>query len=241
MCFGCDYQLKVGMFYEVFCDQVLVWDYEVLKFYVECIKQGEKDVFWLGLFKYFVKIFGMIFGVKYILLIKDSMFNYFGFVCNVLFNYYVCIGNGCFLDGKMIFLFGSLELEEVGGIFIGWFFGIVNYEVFGWLCINQLLGYKINCIEEWEEKLEWIIDEIMQVDMCFISGILLWVQMYYECLLECMGKCIVKEVFFNYFMFVYGGVNFEFYCVVLENLVGECIDSVEIYLVFEGFIVFQDL
>lgn len=238
--FGRDHQLKAEMPYEAFRDQVPVRDYEALKPYVERIKKGEKDVLWPGLPKYFAKTSGTTSGVKYIPLTKDSMPNHFGSARNALFNYYARTGNGRFLDGKMIFLSGSPELEEVGGIPTGRLSGIVNHEVPGWLRTNQLPSYKTNCIEEWEEKLERIIDETMQADMRLISGIPPWVQMYYERLLERTGKRTVKEVFPNYSMFVYGGVNFEPYRAALENLVGERIDSVETYPASEGFIAFQD-
>jgi hypothetical protein len=238
--FGRDHQLKAEMPYEAFRDQVPVRDYEALKPYVERIKKGEKDVLWPGLPKYFAKTSGTTSGVKYIPLTRDSMPNHFGSARNALFNYYARTGNGRFLDGKMIFLSGSPELEEVGGIPTGRLSGIVNHEVPGWLRTNQLPSYKTNCIEEWEEKLERIIDETMQADMRLISGIPPWVQMYYERLLERTGKRTVKEVFPDYSMFVYGGVNFEPYRAALENLVGERIDSVETYPASEGFIAFQD-
>jgi hypothetical protein len=64
--------------------------------------------------------------------------------------------------------------------------------------------------------------------------------MYYEKLLEKTGKKNIKNVFPNYSVFVYGGVNFEPYRPALENLVGKRIDSVETYPASEGFIAFQD-
>lgn len=238
--FGRDHKLSADMPYEAFREQVPVRDYEALKPYVERIKQGEKDVLWPGLPKYFAKTSGTTSGVKYIPLTKDSMPNHFGSARNALFNYIARTGNGRFLDGKMIFLSGSPVLEEVGGISTGRLSGIVNHEVPSWLRTNQMPSYETNCIEEWEEKLERIIDETINADMRLISGIPPWVQMYYERLLERTGKQTVKEVFPNYSMFVYGGVNFEPYRAALESLVGERLDSVETYPASEGFIAFQD-
>lgn len=238
--FGRDHKLSAGMAYEAFREQVPVRDYEGMRPYVERIKKGEQDVLWPGLPKYFAKTSGTTSGVKYIPLTKDSMPNHFGSARNALFNYYARTGKGQFLDGKMIFLSGSPVLEEVGGIPTGRLSGIVNHEVPSWLRTNQLPSYTTNCIEEWEEKLERVIDETMHADMRLISGIPPWVQMYYERLLERTGKRTVKEVFPNYSMFVYGGVNFEPYRAALENLVGERIDSVETYPASEGFIAFQD-
>ena len=92
------------------------------------------------------------------------------------------------MDGKMIFLSGSPVLTEVGGIPTGRLSGIVNHMVPSWLRSNQMPSYETNCIEDWEEKLERIVDETLQEDMRLISGIPPWVQMYYERLLERSGK-----------------------------------------------------
>jgi hypothetical protein len=109
-----------------------------------------------------------------------------------------------------------------------------------WLRIHQLPSYATNCIEDWEQKLEAIVDETLTADLRLISGIPPWVQMYYERLLERSGKRSIRELFPNFSMFVYGGVNFEPYRAALEKLVGKRIDSVETYPASEGFIAFQD-
>jgi hypothetical protein len=64
--------------------------------------------------------------------------------------------------------------------------------------------------------------------------------MYYERLLARSGKQTIREIFPNYSVFVYGGVNFEPYRAKLEELVGAPIDTVETYPASEGFIAFQD-
>jgi hypothetical protein len=76
--------------------------------------------------------------------------------------------------------------------------------------------------------------------MTLISGIPPWVQMYYERLLERSGKKKVLDIFPNFSVFVYGGVNYEPYRAKLEELVGARIPSVETYPASEGFIAFQD-
>ena len=238
--FGQDHGFEAIRSYEEFKARVPLRDYEGLKGYIERIKQGEADVLWPGRPKYFAKTSGTTSGVKYIPLTKDSMPNHFNTARNALFNYYAQTGQGSFLDGKMIFLSGSPELEQVGGIPTGRLSGIVNHEVPAWLRTNQLPSYAVNCIEEWEEKLERIVDETLQQDMRLISGIPPWVQMYYERLLERSGKRTILELFPNYSVFVYGGVNFEPYRGKLEELVGGRIASVETYPASEGFIAFQD-
>lgn len=238
--FGKDHQFGKIDRYEAFREQVPIRDYEALKPYVERIKNGEADILWRGRPKYFAKTSGTTSGVKYIPLTKESIPNHFGTARNALFNYFARTGNGKFLDGKMIFLSGSPKLEKVGGINTGRLSGIVNHQVPAWLRTNQLPSYSTNCIEEWEEKLELIVNETLGKDMRLISGIPPWVQMYYERLLERTGKKYIKDIFPNYSAFVYGGVNFEPYRSKLESLVGQRIDSVETYPASEGFIAFQD-
>jgi hypothetical protein len=238
--FGKDHHFDQIKTYEDFKNHVPVRDYEGLKPYVERIKKGEKDVLWRGRPMYFAKTSGTTSGVKYIPLTKDSLPNHFGSARNALFNYYARTGNGSWLDGKLIFLSGSPELEDVSGIKTGRLSGIVNHQVPSWLRTNQLPSYRTNCIEEWEDKLEKIVEETIHQDMRLISGIPPWVQMYYERLLEKTGKKYIKDIFPNFSVFVYGGVNFEPYRAALEGLIGKRLDSVETYPASEGFIAFQD-
>jgi len=238
--FGKDHQFENITSPEAFAAQVPIRDYEGLKDYIERIKAGEKDVLWKGRPKYFAKTSGTTSGVKYIPLTKESIPNHFGTARNALFNYYARTGNGDFLDGKMIFLSGSPELTKTGGINTGRLSGIVNHQVPQWLRTNQLPTYKTNCIEEWEDKLEAIVEETLGQDMRLISGIPPWVQMYYERLLDKSGKKYIKDLFPNFSVFVYGGVNYEPYRSAFESLMGKRIDSVETYPASEGFIAFQD-
>ena len=117
--------------------------------------------------------------------------------------------------------------------------GIVANYVPSYLQSNRLPSYETNCIEDWEEKVEAIIDETLKEDMRLISGIPSWVQMYFERLQKRTGKKI-SELFPNFSLFVYGGVNFTPYRKKFEKLIGKKVDSLELYPASEGFIAFQD-
>jgi phenylacetate-coenzyme A ligase PaaK-like adenylate-forming protein len=148
-------------------------------------------------------------------------------------------GKSKFANGKMIFLSGSPELERVGGIPTGRLSGIVNHHVPSYLRKNQLPSYSTNCIEDWETKLDKIVEETITQDMTLISGIPPWVQMYFDRLIEKTGKKI-REIFTNFSLMVYGGVNFEPYKAKLFESIGQKIDSIETFPASEGFIAFQD-
>ncbi len=238
--FGRDHGFGSVRSYVDFRDAVPVRDYEDLKPYIERVKAGESDVLWPGRPKYFAKTSGTTSGVKYIPMSRESTPHHFSTARNALFNYYARTGNGQWLDGRMIFLSGSPALERVGGIPTGRLSGISNHLIPSWLRANQLPTIQTNLLEDWEQKVDCIVEETMGADMRLISGIPPWVQMYYERLLARTGKACVKDLFPNYSVFVYGGVNFEPYQARLEALVGRAVDSVETYPASEGFIAFQD-
>ncbi len=219
---------------------VPIRDYEELKTYFDRVKNGEPDVLWPGRPRYFAKTSGTTSGVKYIPITSDSLPNHFGTARNSMFNYAARTGNFSWFDGYLIFLSGSPKLEKTAGIPTGRLSGISNHLVPNWLKTNQMPSWETNCIEDWEEKLERIVDETLAKDMRMISGIPPWVQMFYERLLARTGKKTVKEIFPNYSVFAFGGVNFEPYRAQLEQLVGEKIDSVEMFPASEGFFAFQD-
>jgi hypothetical protein len=238
--FGKDHHFKDIHSYEDYKAQVPIQDYEGMRHYVDRIIKGEADVLWKGFPIYFAKTSGTTSGVKYIPITKASLPNHFETARNALFHYYIESKKGDWLDGKMIFLSGSPELTQTGGIKTGRLSGIVNYQVPSWLKLNQLPSYNTNCIEAWEDKLEEIVSETIHQDMRLISGIPPWVQMYFESLLEKSGKEYIKDLFPKFDVFVYGGVNYEPYRNSLEQLIGKKIDTIETYPASEGFIAFQD-
>jgi len=195
---------------------------------------------WKGKPAYFAKTSGTTSGTKYIPLTNESIPNHINGARNALLSYIHETGNSSFLDGGLIFLSGSPVLEEKAGIKTGRLSGIVNHHVPGYLRSNQKPSYDTNCMEDWEQKLEKIIDETLDVNMTLISGIPPWVQMYFDRIQARTGKKI-KDVFPDFSVFVYGGVNFEPYRAKLFESVGKKIDSVETYPASEGFIAYQDV
>jgi hypothetical protein len=139
----------------------------------------------------------------------------------------------------MIFLQGSPILEEKNGIQLGRLSGIVAHYVPKYLQRNRLPSLETNCIEDWETKVNGIVEETFNEDMTVISGIPSWVQMYFEKLQEKAQKP-VGSLFKNFNLFIYGGVNYEPYRAKFENLIGRKVDSIELFPASEGFFAYQD-
>ena len=222
-----------------FVKQVPIRDYEQLKPYLEKVKHGEADILWQGKPLYFAKTSGTTSGVKYIPISQDSIHNHINGARNALLNYVHETGKSAFLDKKLIFLSGSPVLDTSGAIPTGRLSGIVNHHVPAYLRTNQKPDYATNCIEDWEQKLEKIIDETLIADMSLISGIPPWVQMYFDRITARTGKP-VKDVFPDFQLFVYGGVNFEPYRKKLYETIGKKVDSIELFPASEGFFAYQD-
>jgi len=159
---------------------------------------------------------------------------------NALLSYVHETGNADFLNGKLIFLQGSPILNKKSGIETGRLSGIVAHHVPGYLQKNRMPGYEINCIEDWEQKVDAIVDETFNEDMRLISGIPPWCQMYFDRLSAKSGGKKIKNIFPNFKLFVYGGVNYEPYRARIEESIGFAIDTIETYPASEGFIAFQD-
>jgi len=237
--FGLNHKLSQVTNHNDFKQSVPVRDYEGLKRYFDELVQGKADVLWPGKPLYFAKTSGTTSGTKYIPITKDSIFNHINSARNALLNYIYETGNSSFIDGNLIFLSGSPEMSLTEGIHTGRLSGIVNHHVPGYLRSNQMPTYATNCIEDWEEKVEKIIEETLSKNMTLISGIPPWVQMYFDRIVEKTGKPI-KEVFPEFSLFVYGGVNFSPYKKKLFDTIGKTIDSIETYPASEGFIAYQD-
>lgn len=237
--FGRAHDLDDVADYAAFRQAVPVRDYEQLRPYIEKIKQGKHNILWRGQPLYLAKTSGTTSGIKYIPVTKDSIGNHIDTARNALLCYMAETGNTAFADGKMIFLSGSPELERIGGIPTGRLSGIVNHHVPRYLRANQLPGFETNCMEDWEAKLDKIVEETLHENMTLISGIPPWVQMYFDRLRQVAGKNI-KDIFPGFSLLVHGGVNFEPYKAGLFEAIGKEPDTIETFPASEGFFAFQD-
>ncbi|NGY36688.1 GH3 auxin-responsive promoter family protein [Flavobacterium sp. XN-5] len=237
--FGMDHHFDQIKTFEDFAKQVPVRDYEDLKPYIQKVVKGEENILWKGKPLYFAKTSGTTSGAKYIPLTKESMPYHIEAARNAILLYIQETGKADFVDGKMIFLQGSPILEEKNGIQFGRLSGIVAHFVPKYLQKNRMPSLATNCIEDWETKIDAIVEETFDKNMTVISGIPSWVQMYFERLQQKGGKT-VGEIFKNFNLFIYGGVNYEPYRAKFENLIGRKVDSIELFPASEGFFAYQD-
>ncbi|QNS40644.1 GH3 auxin-responsive promoter family protein [Chryseobacterium manosquense] len=237
--FGREHRFENIQNVQDFQNQVKIADYEELKPYIERVKKGQRNILWTETPEYFAKTSGTTSGAKYIPISKEGMPYQIAAAQSAIFHYIHQKNNSDFVSGKMIFLQGSPELEEINGIKTGRLSGIVAHHIPNYLQKNRLPSLKTNLIEDWETKVDEIVKETEKENMTLISGIPPWLIMYFEKLIERNGKKIT-ELFPNLQLIITGGVNFEPYREKMNELLGKPVDTIQTFPASEGFFAFQD-
>lgn len=237
--FGREHRFENIQNVQDFQKQVNISDYEELKPYIERVKKGQRNILWTDTPEYFAKTSGTTSGAKYIPISKEGMPYQIAAAQSAIFHYINQKNNSDFVSGKMIFLQGSPELEEINGIKTGRLSGIVAHHIPNYLQKNRLPSLKTNLIEDWETKVDEIVKETEKENMTLISGIPPWLIMYFEKLIERNGKKIT-ELFPNLQLIITGGVNFEPYREKMNELLGKPVDTIQTFPASEGFFAFQD-
>jgi len=237
--FGRDHNFQEITSYKDFVKNVPVREYEGIRPYIERVKKGEINILWPGQPVYFALTSGTTSGSKYIPITKESLKNHLNGAKNAILNYVAQTGKTNFIKGKFIFIQGSPLLDKISEVLIGRLSGISAHHIPFYMQHKMLPSWETNIIEDWESKVERIVDETIDKDMTIISGIPSWVQMYFEKIVERKQKK-VGTIFQNFSLFIYGGINFKPYEKKFKSLIGKKINSVELFPASEGFYAFQD-
>ncbi|MDN5626887.1 MAG: GH3 auxin-responsive promoter family protein [Weeksellaceae bacterium] len=237
--FGREHRFETIKSIADFQNNVPIADYEDLKPYIEKVIKGQSKILWPDLPEYFAKTSGTTSGSKYIPISREAMPFQIAAAQSAIFHYIQKKNNADFVNGKMIFLQGSPELEEVNGVKTGRLSGIVAHHIPNYLQKNRLPSWETNCIEDWETKVDKIVEETENENMTLISGIPPWLIMYFEKLIDKHGKKIT-DIFPNLQLIITGGVNYEPYREKMNELLGKPVDIVQTFPASEGFFAFQD-
>jgi hypothetical protein len=225
--------------YQDYKESVPVRKYEAISPWIERMIKGELNVLWPGKPNYLSKTSGTTSGAKYIPNTPALLKAQIAGARDALLFYIRATGNSRFLDGSMMFLSGSPELDiNPAGIPVGRLSGIVNHFIPSYLKRNQVPSWSVNCINDWESKIQGIVTETVQKDLRLISGIPPWVQNFLE-MVKQSGKS-PHELWPHLQLLVHGGVDFKPYAPLLRDLLPQSVDFWETYPASESFIAAQD-
>ena len=238
--FGKDHAFSQITSYDEFKKKVPVRDYEALKPYIDKVVAGEKNILWPGKPLYFAKTSGTTSGAKYIPITKESIKTHVKSARDALLNYFLKTKNYKPINGKHMFLQGSPKLQKKNGVYLGRLSGISAHYVPKLFLKNRKPSWSTNCIDDWEKKVDKIIEETVGEKMTIIAGIPSWVQMYFEKIVS-KEKKTISEVFPQLSLYVYGGVSYEPYRSTFDKLFGKQIDTLATFPASEGFFGYQDV
>jgi hypothetical protein len=229
---------------EEFKDRVPVQDYEDVKVYVERLRNGEKDLIWPGEVKWFAKSSGTTNDKsKFIPVTKESLED-----CHLrgpkdVFALYMRNNpESKLLKGKSLTLGGSHRVNNFNNnSYYGDLSAIIIENVPLWADFIRTPSAEISLIEEFEEKINKIIESSLDENVTSFAGVPSWYLVLMKRVLEITGKNNILEVWPNMEVFFHGGVNFNPYREQFMKIIpSEQMHYMESYNASEGFFGIQD-
>ncbi len=201
--------------------------------------EGVPDVAWPGKIKYYALSSGTSEAAsKYIPITKELLrsntINYLKQLFS-LFAYDHVPRNA--MAKGFLMLGGATDLKKgKAGWYAGDLSGILAKKRPFWFQTFYKPGGRIAAIQDWNQKLNEIVEHAKEWDIGYIVGVPAWCQMCMEMVIEHYNVKNIHEIWPNFSFFVHGGVAFEPYKKGFEKLLGKPIIYIENYLSSEGFI-----
>lgn len=139
----------------------------------------------------------------------------------------------------ILMLGGSTHLHQHGSYFEGDLSGITASKLPFWFQHFYKPGRKISRSQDWNAKLEEIVEKAPDWDIGIIVGVPAWCQLLLEKIIERYKLKNIHQLWPNLSIYVHGGVSYEPYRKSFSALLGKPIHYIETYLASEGFIAFQ--
>ncbi len=227
-----------------FREQVPVQGYEEIKGTIERMMQGEKNLLWPGETKWFAKSSGTTHDKsKFIPVSKDSLEDiHIRGGRDVLAIYLKNNPESGLLSGKSLTLGGSHKVNSVNNnCYYGDLSAIIIENIPFWTEFYRTPSTEISLLEEFEEKIEKIIEHSLGENVTSFAGVPSWYLVLLKRVLEVTGKDNILEVWPNLEVFTHGGVKFDPYREQYEKLIpGKQMHYMETYNASEGFFGIQD-
>lgn len=229
---------------EDFQKAVPLQNYNDIKPFVERLRDGGKNLLWPGEVKWFAKSSGTTSDKsKFIPVTKESLDDcHMRGPKDVFAQFIKNYPETNILKGKTLTLGGSHRVNKTeNNSYYGDLSSILLENVPFWADFIRTPSTEIALIEEFEEKIERIIDTALEENVTSFSGVPSWYLVLFNRVLEKTGKSNILEVWPNMEVFVHGGVNFEPYRKQYKKLFpSEQMHYMETYNASEGFFGIQD-
>ena len=237
--FGRDHGLHAGMSASEFCQAVPLMTYDQQKPYIEQMLQGQPDILWPGLCRWFAKSSGTTSDKsKYIPVTDDALkLTHYRGATDSMVIYLALNPQSRIMSGKGLILGGSFSNEQLpAGIHAGDLSATLIQNVTPLVNFIRTPRKEIALMGEWEEKLRALCASTRNVNVTNISGVPSWMMGVLKNILAETGKKDITEVWPNLECFFHGGIAFTPYRQQYEQLIPSSrMHYLETYNASEGF------
>ncbi len=229
---------------KIFSERVPINTYETLHSDIERLLNGEKDILWPGLVKWFAKSSGTTADKsKFIPVTNEALEeNHYRGGRDVLAIYTSNFPETGIFTGKGLTLGGSHQINKVNNqSYYGDLSAILIDNTPYWVNIIRTPSQKIALMDEWESKMDMITKSTIKENVTSISGVPSWNLVLLKNIQKYTGKENLFEVWPNMELFIHGGVSFKPYRSQFEMIFpSENMHYMETYNASEGFFAIQD-
>ncbi len=241
---GRKYDFRSIQSYEDFKQRVPIQTYDDVKSYVQQMIDGEQNILWPSDIHYFAKSSGTTSDKsKFLPLSKESLKNiHYRGAQDVVTLYLQMNPQSKLFSGKALILGGSHAPSQPSAKnLIGDLSAILIENINPLANLVRVPSKKIALMDEWESKIEAIVNSTMDKNVTNLSGVPSWMLVVLKKILEKKGKSTVEEVWPNLEVFFHGGVAFtpyrEQYAQIIKS---PKMHYVETYNASEGFFGIQN-
>ena len=242
--FGLEHGFKDIQTVRSFRERVPVCEFGDLKPYIDRQLKGEKNLLWPGEVSWFAQSSGTTSArSKFIPVTKESLEDcHFKGGKDVLSIY--CHNNpeAQLFTGKGLTVGGSNSINQFNrGSYYGDLSAVLTHNLPKWAEYHRTPDLEVALMDQWEEKINLMIEQTKNIDVTSISGVPSWTLVLCNRLLEKTRKSNLQEVWPNLEVYFHGGVSFHPYKESFSKLVGEGrMSYLETYNASEGFFGIQD-
>ncbi len=241
--FGKLYDFSSILTYDDFSKKIPIQKYETLEPLIERTRKGEQNVFWPSTIKWFAKSSGTTNSKsKYIPVSSEALEDcHFKAGKDMLCEYLYNNENAKLFAGKGLRLGGSSGVYEENNTYFGDLSAIIIENMPFWANFSSSPKQEIALMDEWETKIEAIVNETINEDITSLAGVPSWMLVLLNKVLEKTGKKNIIDVWPNLEVYFHGGVNFNPYREQFKKLLPKKdFKYFEIYNASEGFFAIQD-
>jgi len=213
------------------------------KYLIERARKGESNIFWPTKIKWFAKSSGTTNAKSKFIPVSDEAIEdcHMKAGKDMLCMYINNNEDTEIFKGKGLRLGGSRAVYEDNETYFGDLSAIIIENLPFWADFSTAPSLKTSLMDEWEAKMDAIIEETIDEDITSLAGVPSWMLVLLNRILEVTGKKNILEVWPNLEVYFHGGVNFNPYREQYKKLIPKSdFRYFETYNASEGFFAIQD-